>query len=200
MMLIEETVVPDTSLPVEEFKAHLRLGTGFGDETLQDPVLLSFLRASLSSIEARTGRVLFERGFLWSITRWQSDDAQVLPVAPVSTLNRVTLVSKASDETDVNLAKLRLVRADQQPCIVALTSRLPAIPSGGSVDIRFKAGWGPAWSDMPADLCQAVLMLAAHYYEFRSETSLSEGCMPFGVTSLIERYRHVRIGFGGSNA
>jgi len=50
---------------------------------------------------------------------------------------------------------------------------------------------------MPADLAQAVLMLAAHYYEFRSDTSLGQGCMPFGVTSLIERYRTVRI-FAGS--
>ena len=29
MMLIEETAVPDAALPVAQFKAHLRLGTGF---------------------------------------------------------------------------------------------------------------------------------------------------------------------------
>ncbi|THH38308.1 hypothetical protein E4Z66_01685 [Aliishimia ponticola] len=197
MMLIEETVVPDTSLPVEDFKAHLRLGTGFGDETLQDPVLLGFLRAALSAIEARTGKVLFERGFLWTLTKWQGVDAQPLPVAPVTALNQVTMVERDGTETDVELDRLRLVRNLQQPVIVALGTMLPTIPSTGSVDIRFKAGFGPAWTDLPDDLRQAVMLLASHYYEFRSETSLSEGCMPFGVTSLIERYRTIRIGFGG---
>ena len=198
MMLIEETVVPDSSLPVEDFKSHLRLGTGFGDDALQDPVLLSFLRAALSAIEARTSTILFERGFLWSLAKWQGVDAQPLPVAPVTALTRVTMVARTGDETEVDLDKLRLVRNIQQPCIVALGTMLPSIPSGGSVDIRFKAGWGPAWSDLPADLRQAVFLLAAHYYEYRSETTLTEGCMPFGVSSLIERYRTVRVGFGGS--
>ena len=52
-------------------------------------------------------------------------------------------------------------------------------PSGMSAD----------WGGLPADLGQAVLLLAAHYYEYRDETALGAGCMPFGVTSLIQRYR-----------
>ena len=39
-------------------------------------------------------------------------------------------------------------------------------------------------------------MLAAHYYEYRNDTGLSDSCMPFGVTSLIQRYRPLRIGTG----
>ena len=42
----------------------------------------------------------------------------------------------------------------------------------------------------------AVLLLAAHYFEYRDETALSDGCMPFGVTSLIQRYRTVRFSLG----
>lgn len=197
MMLIEETVVPDASLPVAELRAHLRLGSGFGDDSLQDPVLLSFLRAALSAVEARTGKVLFERGFLWSLTKWQGVDAQSLPVGPVTALNRVTLINRSGDEIEVDLTTLRLVQNLQQPCLVALGTALPTLPQNGSVDIRFTAGWGASWGDLPPDLAQAVLLLAAHYYEFRSETTLSEGCMPFGVSSLIERYKQVRIGFRG---
>ena len=199
MMLIEETVIPDSSLPVAEFRAHLRLGSGFGDDTLQDPVLFSFLRAALAAVEARTGKILLERGFLWPLQKWQGVDSQVLPVGPVEDLTRVTLVAKDGSETDVDLTTLRLVRNLQQPCIVALGAALPTIPSGGNVDVRFRAGWGPVWTDLPADLQQAVLILASHYYEFRAETSLADGCMPFGVSSLIERYKTVRIGFGGGS-
>ncbi|PCH74343.1 MAG: hypothetical protein COC12_04000, partial [Rhodobacteraceae bacterium] len=49
---------------------------------------------------------------------------------------------------------------------------------------------------LPADLGQAVLLLAAHYYEYRDETSLGDGCMPFGVSSLVQRYRAVRLSLG----
>jgi uncharacterized phiE125 gp8 family phage protein len=41
--------------------------------------------------------------------------------------------------------------------------------------------------------------LAAHYYEYRDETSLARGCMPFGVQSLIERYRSMRL-FAGNGS
>ena len=57
-MLIEETEVPADALPVEDFKAHLRLGRGFSGDSVQDAVLDSFLRAALSAIEGRTGKAL----------------------------------------------------------------------------------------------------------------------------------------------
>ena len=64
--------------------------------------------------------------------------------------------------------------------------------------IRFVAGFAEVWDALPADLAQAVLLLAAHYYEYRNETVLSDGCMPFGVASLVQRYRPLRVtpGYG----
>jgi uncharacterized phiE125 gp8 family phage protein len=43
---------------------------------------------------------------------------------------------------------------------------------------------------------QAALMLAAHYYDNRHDTALGPGCMPFGVTALLERYRPLRLSAG----
>ena len=197
MMLIEETALPDSALPVEAFRAHLRLGTGFGDESLQDAVLTSFLRAALAAIEARTGKILLERGFMWSLTKWQGVDSQELPVAPVRAVTRITLVSRDGTEEDIDLASIKLEPSIQAPRIRALTHALPTVPTHGAIEVRFAAGWGASWDDLPNDLAQAVFLLAAHYYEFRAETTLSSGCMPFGVTALIERYKTRRIGFGG---
>lgn len=81
------------------------------------------------------------------------------------------------------------------PRLMPAGGTLPGLPEGGAVEVRFSAGFG-AWGDLPADLAQAVLLLAAHYYEYRDETALAEGCMPFGVTSLIARYRRLRVGLG----
>ncbi|WP_045319901.1 head-tail connector protein, partial [Limimaricola cinnabarinus] len=81
MRLIETGVVPETSLPVEGLRAHLRLGTGFAETGLQDTGLAGFLRAAIAAIEARTGKVLLARGFALELTRWRDACRQPLPVA-----------------------------------------------------------------------------------------------------------------------
>ncbi len=194
MMLIEETPVPDASLPVDAFKAHLRLGSGFGQDDLQDAVLRSFLRAALAAIEVRTSKALITRSFEWSLNRWRNGAAQMLPLAPISSITRVALVARDGGQTDIEAETYWLERDSQSPRLRATGAVLPNIPEGGSVSITFQGGYGAEWVNLPSDLQQAVLMLAAHYYEYRNDTSLSDGCMPFGVSSLIERFKPMRLG------
>ncbi len=196
MMLIEETTVPDAALPVDAFKAHLRLGSGFGQDDLQDAVLKSFLRAAMAAIEARTGKVLITRSFSWSLTFWRDASAQVLPVAPVIQVTRVALVARSGVATDLGSEHFWLERDAQQPKLRSAGTTLPSIPSAGAVLIEFEAGYGAAWENVPSDIAQAVMMLAAHYYEYRNDTDLVGGSMPFGVSSLIERFKTIRIGMG----
>ncbi|MEP2028939.1 MAG: head-tail connector protein [Paracoccaceae bacterium] len=196
MILIEETTVPDASLPVAEYKAHLRLGTGFGDDSLQDPVLRSFLRAAMAAIEARTGKVLITRQFSWTLTTWRDPAGQVLPVAPVTAVTGVDLVDRAGSASPLAADTFRLEQDAQRPRLRPTGGALPWVPQGGSAVVYFDAGFGVDWDSIPPDLAQAVLLLAAHYYEYRNETSLSDGCMPFGVSSLIERYKVMRLHAG----
>ncbi|WP_037227429.1 head-tail connector protein [Roseobacter sp. GAI101] len=198
MMLIEETSVPDAALPVDAFKGHLRLGTGFDTDTLQDEVLVSFLRAALAAIEARTGKALIRRNFSWSLMAWRTPEGQGLPVAPVQMVSSVTIIARDGVETVIDPERYWLERDMQRPTLRPTSTLLPTIPTAGSVVIALEAGFGATWAEVPADLKQAVFLLAAHYYEFRHETNLSDGCMPFGVSSLIERYRNLRIGVGAS--
>ncbi|MBK0326998.1 hypothetical protein I5535_06775 [Rhodobacteraceae bacterium F11138] len=196
MMLIEEATVPDVALPVAEFKAHLRLGTGFGEDSLQDGVLRGFLRAAIAAIEARTGKILIVREFTWSLTGWRDRAGQVLPVAPVAGIESVTLIDEHEVETEMPGSQFRLEGDSQRPRLRPVGGLLPMVRIGGGVRIRFSAGYAEEWAGLPADLGQAVMLLAAHYYEYRNETALSDGCMPFGVSSLIQRYRSMRIGIG----
>ena len=197
MILIEETAIPLAALPVDEFKAHLQLGTGFSDDDIQDAVLEGFLRAALASIEGRTGKVLIARIFGWEVAHWRDSHGQALPVAPVSEILSLVIRDAAGDEALVDTATYRLERDTHRPRLMPVGTSLPYVPRNGTAVLRFVAGYGPIWGDLPADLGQAVLLLAAHYYEYRNETALGNGCMPFGVTSLIERYRTVRLLGGG---
>ncbi|WP_341213558.1 hypothetical protein [uncultured Limimaricola sp.] len=197
MRLIETGAVPEAALPVEGLRAHLRLGTGFAETGLQDTSLAGFLRAAIAAIEARTGKVLLARGFALELTRWRDDCRQPLPVAPLRAVTAFDTVDAQGGVVPVAAGRWRAVADDQRPYLEPLSVTLPEIPSGGLARIGFEAGFGPGWSDIPADLAQAVMMLAAHYHEYRHDTGLGPGCMPFGVTALTERFRGLRLGTGG---
>lgn len=199
MMLVEQTTVPGTALPVAEFKDHLRLGTGFADDGVQDAVLEAYLRAAISAIEARTGKALIARSFAWTLTAWRDFGAQALPIAPVSAIASLTITDRLGAEELIDRARYLLEKDTHRPRLVSSGLVLPTIPVGGTATIEFDAGFGPAWSDVPADLGQAVFILAAHFYENRGSGSGSEADMPKAVAMLVGRWKVTRL-FGGGAA
>ena len=202
MMLVEQTTVPGTAIPVAQFKDHLRLGTGFADDGVQDPVLETYLRAAMAAIEARTGKILLSRSFTWTLTAWRDLATQALPVAPVSQISSLSITDRLGGSELIATSRYVLEVDMHRPRLVSTGICLPAIPVGGQVIIGFEAGFGPNWSDMPADLAQAVLILAASFYENRSDSgagTMGQSQLPSAVAALIQRYRTVRL-FGGGGA
>ncbi len=193
MMLKEETAVASAVLPLVEFRDHLRLGTGFADTGAEDAALEAYLRAAMAAIEGRTSKMLLTRNFVLALEAWRGADQQPLPVAPVGAITELRLVDAAGICTVIPATDYRLIEDLQRPRLEALGSVLPPIPAGGLAQVRFTAGFGPAWADLPVDLAQAVLLLAAQYYELRHDGAGESGEMPFGVMALIERWRTVRV-------
>lgn len=190
MILTEITSVSAAVLPIDQFKAHLRLGTGFADSDLQDELLETYLRAAISSVEARSGRVLLQKQYSWQLTRWRDDIRQVLPVRPVSGVTQIKLIDASGGEIIADADDFDFVPDDICPAVEATGTVLPKLPVGGAVDVIFEAGFGPAWNDVPNDLAQAVLMVAANAYENRTGTGEA---MPMAVLSLLEPYRALRL-------
>lgn len=198
MMLWEVTGVPGTALPLEEFKDHLRLGTGFGDDGVQDALAESYLRAALAAIEGWTGKALIERSFLWELTAWRDGSEQALPLAPVSAIASVTLKDAVGVPQVIAPSAYRLIRDLHRPRIAAVSLGLPTIPTDGTVEIAFTAGFGADWSAVPKDLAQATFLLAAGYHENRHEGGAGRSAgLPQAVMALIERWRTVRVLGGG---
>jgi len=198
-MVLEETgVVPGSALPVAALADHLRLGTAFAGDALQAGLLESQLRAAIAAVEGRTGKALIARGFRLVLTCWRGDGAQPLPVAPVSAVGEVALVDAAGARVVLEAARFRLERDTHRPRLVAVSGGLPAIPAGGRVEIGFTAGFGAGWADVPADLRQAVMLLAAQFYETRHDAGDGVAGLPLAVQSLLERWRTVRILGGGA--
>lgn len=194
MMLIEETALAQEALPVDLLRRHLRLGSGFdgAPDPAEDAALAGFLRAAIAAIEARTGKVLLTRRFRMRLDDWRDRLGQPLPLAPVLAIERVEIDDGQGTVTDVPPESWRLVPERDRPLLIPGGVLLPYVPRTGWVEVTFTAGFGAGWDTVPADLAQAVMMLAARYYEDRGFGD-HRGAMPFGVSALIERWRAVRL-------
>ncbi|MDO5630446.1 MAG: head-tail connector protein [Paracoccus sp. (in: a-proteobacteria)] len=193
MMLIEETAPAAEVLPVAALRDHLRLGSGFdlAEDAAETAALAGFLRAAIATIEARTGKVLLTRRFRMQVNDWRDRLGQTLPLAPVLAVERIEINDGRGIATELPPESWRLLQDQQRPMILPAGVMLPHVPRAGFVTVQFVAGFGETWDRVPADLAQAVLMLAARYYEDRSFEG-SRGAMPFGVSALIEKWRQVR--------
>jgi uncharacterized phiE125 gp8 family phage protein len=194
MILIEQTQVPDAALPVAEFRDHLQLGSGFADDGFQDAVLMPQLRAALAAIEGETGKAIYRRTFRYVVNAWRDLAREVLPVAPATAVQVFKIVDLSGGEEVVAPVGYRLIEDTHRPELRWLGWVLPTIPVGGHAEILFDAGYSADWAGVPSDLKQAVLVLAAHFYENRS--SPSDHGLPPAVAALVKRHKQMRI-FGG---
>lgn len=197
MRLTEETLVPVESLPLAALKDHLRLGSGFALAAEQDALLESHLRAAIAAIEGRIAKALIRRRFLLEMEAWRDADAQALPLAPVASLISVALVSASGLASEVSPARYRLIQNQHRPRVAGTGAALPEPAMGGAVRVQFEAGFSDAWEGVPADLQQAVMLLAAEYYEFRHDAQTRRAGLPNAVESLVGRWRLIRVLGGG---
>ena len=193
MMLTEQTSVLEAALPVSEFRDHLLLGSGFADDGLQAPVLATCLRAALAAVESESSKALLERQFKYTVSAWRDIDRLELPIAPVTSVDEFQVFDIQGNASDVQANQYRLVPDFYRPFIFARGWSLPVIPEGGTVEVLFTAGFAANWTGIPADLQQAVFMLATHFYDNRGAASKSDKVLPHGVASLLRRYRPMRI-------
>ncbi|MEM7270526.1 MAG: head-tail connector protein [Pseudomonadota bacterium] len=186
--MLTETAAPAIGQPViDELATHLKLASGFGSEA--EAELEGSLRAAIAHLEARLGLALVQRDFIWR-GGLGADATVTAPIAPVSVISNVQRVLADGTTEALDFSGWTL---NQGP----LRTRFCAdVYLRDQIDITFTAGFGANWTDTPADLRQAVLLMAAHFYENRYATAIDADIMPLGVKALISPWRPVRIGLG----
>ncbi|QUS35151.1 head-tail connector protein [Falsirhodobacter algicola] len=168
MNLTEDIPVAPEALPIAALRAHLKLPAGFDDDGVPEALLEQYLRAAIAVIEGRTGKALIARGFRLNAPEGAPGGVLVLPLAPVT----------AAEGGGT-------LRPD------AHRPRLEGLPPG-PLAITLTAGFGP-WEAVPPDLAQAVILLAAEYFEMRDEGALRVAGLPVRVAALLDRWRPVRL-------
>lgn len=187
-MIMTETAPPVPPVSRAALRAHLRLSEGFPEDVAEDGLLDRYLAAATAQIERRTAQLLLAREVTLVVGAWTASGHLVLPVGPVAAIASLAF----SDGGTVDPAALALEPGrTRQRLTGPAGSQLAPIPPGGTATLVFTAGHGASAAEVPEDLVQAVLMLAAHRFEARDGAEAPG--LPPAVAALIAPHLPVRI-------
>jgi uncharacterized phiE125 gp8 family phage protein len=189
--MTQAIIVPPAAEPLTlaEVKSHLRL-----DGSAEDALLTSLITAARQYLEAGTGLALITRTLRVYLDGWPADGLIQLAIAPLQTLESVTVYDAAGNPQTVPLDG-HVLDAAAMPARLFLASQpMSARPLNG-IEIDVTAGFGNTGADVPDTLKRAMLMHVALMYELRG--AIAEGmqpaAVPAGYDRLISPYRPARL-------
>ena len=180
MTLIQTDPPLAEPLTLAELKAHLRV-----DASDEDELLEGLIRVARAHLEAATGVALMSQGFRLLLDDWPRGDVIQLMKTPVQTIDAILVYDAEGVEQNLNLSGL-LLDATARPARLVIRERpRPGQPING-IEIEFTAGFGSG-AEVPPELKRAMLIHAAHLYEFRGAVSLDmqPAAVPIGYERLI---------------
>ena len=109
-------------------------------------------------------------------------------------LNAVRAFDELGEESEIPLAG-HVLDGIQRPARLWLRERPAARQAINGIEVDFTAGFGEAGTDVPDLLKRAILLLVAHWYEFRSAIGPDQQpvSLPPGYDRLIAGYRERRL-------
>ncbi|MDF1685421.1 MAG: putative phiE125 gp8 family phage protein [Parvibaculaceae bacterium] len=172
-------------------KSHVRV-THEADDTLIGGLITS----ARLTVEAITRSALITQSWSLIVDDWGARRSLNLPLAPVMSLDRISLWDEAGTKSDVGTEFCHLGLGAQAKLTLNRNACWPTpLREASGICIDFTAGYGDTVEDVPAPLRQATLHLIAHWYEHRGEASLSDLTMPVpaSVGELVRPYRQMHL-------
>lgn len=172
-------------------KGWLRLSTS--DE---DDLVTGLIVAARHAVEHATRRRLITQSWTLVLDRWPVFGPLWLPLAPMRGITGFRLFDDIDTPTSLDPAMLRVVGLPERPRLL-LGQGLPKPGRReAGIEIDVTAGYGPAPTDVPAPLRQAIRMLTARWYENRAAAATQSDMrtVPVDVAALIAPYRRAALG------
>jgi len=179
---------PPAAEPVtlSEVKDHLRV-----THTDEDALITGLAVAARNAVEARGQIALVAQGWRLSLDVAPSREF-ILPLAPVLSVDEVSVVNGAAEWNVLEDSVYDFAPGSPGRIRCKGAWPTPAVSLNG-VRIDFTAGW-PDGLSVPADLKQAVKLLAASFYENREAAGENRVyAIPGAIDALIAPHRQVRL-------
>jgi len=185
-------LAPPLAEPVTlaEARRFLRL-----DQNDEDDLLTTLITAARLMIEAASGRCLIEQRWRIVLDRWPAGGEIRLPLSPVSRIEDARVYDMLGAPQPVATAALALDGMSDPPLIRVDNAGVPEIGRRrGAVEIDIVAGFGPTAAAVPAPLRQAVLRLAARWFEERGDVASQDArALPGAIAALVAPFRRGRL-------
>lgn len=180
----------DEPLHLEEVKEHLRVPLDDQDTN----IARVYIPAARRRIESRTNRQLITATIALSLDCFPSGTNPILvPKAPLQVINSITYIDSAGDSQTLDPNKYTVDTSDEPGRIFPVFGTVwPVAQSrnlGVMVTVNFDAGYGGPL-DVPAELREAMFLMAGHYYYHREEVVMGgkPGVLPMAVADLLQGY------------
>ncbi|OQM75212.1 head-tail connector protein [Manganibacter manganicus] len=183
---VEPAVEPVT---LAEAKAHLRLA-----DTSEDDLISGLIRAARQDVERATCMALIDQHWRLVLDCWPASGLLKLPLHPVREILSITVYGSDGEASLIDHAAYE---ADliSRPARLYLAKRPEPLRMLNGIEVDFRAGFSEAGTDVPDLLKRAILLLAAHWYEFRAGFGPSDQpvAYPAGYERMIAGYRAGRL-------
>lgn len=189
-MTLFRTVEPvGEPVSLAEAKAQLRLSHS-GD----DAFLGGLIKAAREEVERATGMALINQTWRLVLDDIPSNGCVLIARHPVRQVLSVSVFGSEGEAAVVDPANYE---ADtlSRPARLHFTKRPERLRTMNGIEIDFEAGFGEAGTDVPDLIKRAMLLLVAHWYEFRGSYGPDNQPVsyPAGYERLISGYRQRRL-------
>lgn len=189
-MTLYRTVDPaGEPVTLAEAKAQLRIA-----HDSEDGLIGGLIRAARAEVEAQTGMALIDQSWRLALDCWPHDGLVRLRRHPVKQILSVTVYGEEGEGAVLDPAGYEADLVTRPARLHFVSPPAPERRLNG-IEVDFTAGFGEAGTDVPDQLKRAVLVLVAHWHEFRASYGAQDQpvSIPPGFDRLIAGYRTGRL-------
>jgi uncharacterized phiE125 gp8 family phage protein len=168
-------------------KSYLRI-----EHAADDDALAALIAGARIHVESQTRRALITQ--VWRLTRdaWPADGRLAVTPSPLRALVAARIYKLDGTTLALPAAAFSADTAGA-PGLLAFAPGTFAAPGRvlAGIELDVEVGYGPAPSDVPQPLRQAIRALTAHWYEHRGVAAVGAAVagLPESVAALIRPYR-----------
>lgn len=184
-MTVDILTQPETEpVLLDELKSQLRI-----DGNEENPALAGFIVSARTMLENHAGLALVSRSLELTLDKF-SEEGQPLPVRPITSIEGIQVIAVDGSSVSWDSSNYYLT-SGIRPLLNLQSGRQWPVPgrAKSGIKIQVTAGFGDSWNSVPADLQQAVLMLATYLYTHRGDEAAGNAVVASGAASLLRPYR-----------
>lgn len=166
-------------ITLAEAKAHLRVETTHEDELIQD-----LIKAARQEAERQTSICMIRQDWRLFLDYWPDHGMIEVPIRPLVSVEEIRIFDAQGTAQILGSDAYMVDIYATLPRIYAI-----AMPSAqqllNGIEIDMRCGFGEAGADVPDLLKRAILVLVAHWFEFRGTYSPKD--QPVSIPPLFDR-------------